>query len=125
MLLARIERLLRPWTESANTPIAPQSLICVGGLKIDSYSHEVSLDGVPIHLTPTEFRLLVFLVRNRGRALSYQELFRVIWAQDYSGIIIGKAEKDEIKVFINSLRRKLRGSGFEIKSKRGYGYIFE
>jgi len=108
-LLARVRALLRRNTGRA----AP--LIRHGGLCIDPISHGVSLDGVPVNLSPREYSLLFTLLQQPGKPYSRADL---------EGLVYGWGEEIEsnaIEVFIHSLRRKL-GSDW-IRNLRGVGYF--
>jgi DNA-binding response OmpR family regulator len=90
-------------------------------LHVDFGSHEVIVDGVPVGLTPTEYRLLVALVRNRGRVLTQGKLLELAW-NDPLGV-----GPDRVKYAIMRLRRKLarRASpDSRIEAVRGFGYRY-
>ena len=85
-----------------------------GALAVDSRTGRVTVNGQPIRLTALEFRVLVYLMQHRGRAVSQGELAEHIYPID--------AERDSntIEVFIGRLRKKL---GVDIiKTARGLGY---
>ena len=79
-------------------------------------------DGSPIELTRTEFDLLTFLVRNRDRALTRQEILDTVWGQD---VVVDPRTVDN---FVSNLKKKLgwtSTSGFTIHTIRGVGYRME
>jgi len=85
-------------------------------LVIDTEHHLVALDGHPLDLSPTEFRLLVVMASAPGRMHSYDELLHRVWGAGYVG------QTDFLHVYIARLRRKL---GREvIETARGFGYRF-
>jgi two-component system, OmpR family, phosphate regulon response regulator PhoB len=91
------------------------------GVKIDRVRHRVTLDGEPLELTPTEFRLLECLVRQPGRAFSRQQLMDSAIGE--GSIVLDRT----IDVHIKTLRRKLTeagGTGELIETVRGVGYRF-
>jgi DNA-binding response OmpR family regulator len=92
-----------------------------GFVQLNFGSHEVSVDGVPVPLTPTEYRLLVALVRHQGQVLSAGKLLELAWS-DPLGI-----GPERVKYSILRLRRKLgapAGAGARIEAVRGFGYRY-
>lgn len=82
------------------------------------------VDGEPVHLTPTEYRILSCLVRNSGRALSHRSLVKQVHGYDCD---LDEA-REILKVHIHNLRRKIEPQPHHprlIRSVRGFGYIFE
>ena len=78
-------------------------------------------DGRPVHLTPTEFRLLACLVRQRGRPVTHAELLREVWGPGYAD------ETANLAVYIRYLREKLEetpASPQYICTEWGIGYRF-
>ncbi len=75
--------------------------LCVGGLRVDPASREVTLDGASIDLTPREFDLLAHLARRPGQVVSRRELLAEVWQQP-----LGGADKT-VDVHLSWLRRKL------------------
>ncbi|MFQ6000786.1 MAG: response regulator transcription factor [Anaerolineae bacterium] len=96
----------------------------VGGLVINVTRHEVMVDEEPVHLTPTEYRILSCLVRNSGRALSHRGLVKQVHGYDCD---LDEA-REILKVHIHNLRRKIEPRPHHprfIRSVRGFGYMFE
>ncbi|QWW19907.1 response regulator transcription factor [Schaalia sp. 19OD2882] len=92
----------------------------VGDLVIDEDAHEVTRAGVPVELSPTEFKLLRYLVINEGRVVSKMQILDHVWEYDWDG------EVAIVESYISYLRRKLAvdgASGELIHTKRGVGYI--
>ncbi|HUN37545.1 MAG TPA: response regulator transcription factor [Trebonia sp.] len=92
-----------------------------GSVQLNFSSHEVTVDGVPVALTPTEYRLLVALVRHQGQVLSPEKLLELAWSDPYG---IGP---ERVKYSILRLRRKLGtppGAGSRIEAVRGFGYRY-
>lgn len=92
-----------------------------GFLKIDLDCQEVTLDGVPVHLTPTEFRLLQTLVENKGTVVSHDELLRQVWGKAYKSATV------MLSVYISYLRDKLGENSSNpryIHTRWGVGYLF-
>ncbi len=108
-LLSRIRALLRRTQNTA---------YCQNGLLIDTTKMNVSMNGTPVFVTPTEFQLLIALIRNSGRIMTRKMLLQVIW--DDAGVYI---EDNTLSVHISRLREKIGGG--RIKTVRGVGYSWE
>jgi DNA-binding response OmpR family regulator len=120
-LAARVEALLRRQRASVPQPEVYDD----GSLQVRLDSREVSVNGDPITLTPTEYRLLAALVRNPGRTLTPDQLLELAW-NDPLGI-----GPERVKFGIMRLRRKLgqHGEGEDepgpaIEAVRGFGYRY-
>lgn len=96
-LLARVRVALRRTSSEADAPAAFSS----AGLSLNFADHAASLDGTPIHLTPTEWRLLAELARHDGRLVSHEDLLRSVWGPSYG------REHHYLRVFANQIRRKI------------------
>jgi DNA-binding response OmpR family regulator len=107
-LMARVRALLRRSTKHAS------AVLNVDDVAIDTRVSRVLLGGVPVDLSPMEYRLLDYLMHHAGRAVPQIELTEHIYAQDF------ERDSNAIEVLVARLRRKL-GDGF-IKTRRGYGY---
>ena len=89
----------------------------VGSLSIDPRQMRITVDGVPKHLSPQEYRLLFYLVLHAGRVVSQTELTEHLYAQDF------ERESNAVEVLVGRVRRKI---GIDIiKTKRGFGYTVE
>jgi DNA-binding response OmpR family regulator len=92
-----------------------------GVVSVNFASHQVTVDGVPVTLTPTEYRLLTALVRHRGQVLSAEKLLELAWSDPYG---IGP---ERVKYSVLRLRRKLgspSGEDSRIEAVRGFGYRY-
>jgi len=96
-----------------------QGTMEVGGIMIDSHAHSVTVDGTQVILSVKEFDLLVFLVENRGIALSREQILNAVWNFDYFG------DARTIDTHIKKLRSKLGSKGDYIKTIWGLGYKFD
>jgi DNA-binding response OmpR family regulator len=117
VLLARIRAVLR----RAELPPPVEALpdFTAGDLAINFQTHQVTVAGEPVKLTPVEYKLLYHLARNAGRTLPHQTLLDRVWGAEYL------ATTDYLKVFISRLRRKLDHDGQHyIVTERGLGYRF-
>jgi DNA-binding response OmpR family regulator len=114
-LAARAETLLR--RQRASKP--PDEVYDDGSIRVGFAAHEVRVDGVPVALTPTEFRLLAAFVRHAGQVLTADQLLDLAWNDPWG---VGP---DRVKFSVMRLRRKLgRGSGASIEAVRGFGYRY-
>jgi len=95
-LMARIRASMRRITHPSNEPI-----IDVDQLKIDLTRRRVTLSGVEVSLTPTEYDLLRLLAQNIGKVLTHNQLLRAVWGQAYI------EELHLLRVNISNLRRKI------------------
>jgi len=94
----------------------------VGDLVIDMARRTVTRDGTSVHLTPTEWGLLVALVRNAGRTVTHQQLFRAVWGSAH-----GDAQQ-YLRVYVAHLRRKIEADPYtprHVVTEPGVGYRFE
>lgn len=118
-LAARIKALLRRTSRNVEEDKSP--IISIGNIEIDTALHEVRNDGQPAELTLKEYELLLFLVNNRGKVASREELLAKVWGIDFVG------ETRTLDMHIRTLRKKL-GDDAEnphlIKTVRGVGYRF-
>jgi two-component system OmpR family response regulator len=112
-VLERIRAVLRRTGRAAAKP-----RLRVAGLELDEDGHEVRRDGIPIALTPTEFRLLRFLMSNAGRVLSKQQIFDHVWDHNPAG------DANVVEPCVSYLRRKVdQGEPHLIHTIRGVGYV--
>jgi len=117
-LVARIEALLRRVQTPAVEPPQVLSFDC-GQLVIDPEARRVMVCGQEVHLTPTEYRFLLYLAQNAGRVLSYGQILDNVWGADYEG-----GDKN-VKVYAVYLRRKIEQDPQKpryVLSEWGVGY---
>jgi two-component system, OmpR family, response regulator len=112
-LIGRIRAVLK-----RTKPGAGHSLLRVADLELDEDGHEVKRDGVPVALTPTEYRLLRFLMVNAGRVVSKAEILDHVWEHDPD------REASVVEPALSYLRRKVdQGKPRLIHTVRGFGYV--
>ena len=114
-LIARIKLQFRNQT-------APVRVLEAGGVELDRTSCQVRLNGAPLALTATEFRLLEFLMSRPGVVFSREQLLNAVWGQDRA--ITDRA----VDVYVLRLRQKVERDPAApnlIHSVRGFGYTFE
>ena len=110
-LLARLRAIVRRSAGQA-TPV-----ITIGAVALDTRQMRVSVDNLPIHLSPQEYRLVSFLMHHAGRVVSQLELTEQLYAQEF------ERESNAVEVLIGRVRRKL---GVDlITTRRGFGYLIE
>jgi DNA-binding response OmpR family regulator len=100
----------------------PPRVLEAAGLELDPASRQVRLNGVPLSLTATEFRLLEFLMTRPGVVFSREQLLNSVWGQDRA--ITDRA----VDVYVLRLRQKVESdpaNPIMIHSVRGFGYTFE
>jgi DNA-binding response OmpR family regulator len=115
--VARVQALLRRQHAADQLP----EVFDDGHVQVNFVTHGVLVNGVPVELTPTEFRLLAALVRHPGQVLSPVKLLELAWSDPFG---IGP---DRVKYSVMRLRRKLGtqpGGDSAIEAVRGFGYRY-
>ncbi|GAA1859909.1 response regulator transcription factor [Myceligenerans crystallogenes] len=124
-VVARIRAVLR----RTGTPVPEdEAVLKVGDLEMDEDSHEVRRAGIEIDLSPTEFKLLRYLMLNAGRVLSKAQILDHVWQYDWGG------DANIVESYISYLRRKIDHLTLDsphgpvklpalIHTKRGVGYL--
>ncbi|MEY9870772.1 two-component system OmpR family response regulator [Streptacidiphilus sp. MAP12-33] len=115
-LIARIRAILRRTGGPAD-----DGRLVVADLELDLVGHQVHRTGRPVSLSPTEFKLLEYLMTNTGRVVSKMQILDHVWAYDFGG------DLSIVESYISYLRRKM-DSGAEgapklIHTVRGVGYV--
>lgn len=116
-LLARIRVHLRKQTAAASSG----DYLAVGDLQVDINTREVKRESQQIELTPREFDLLIYLMKNKNIVLTRDQLIEQVWGYDYFG------DTNVVDVYIRYLRQKI-DKGFEetyINTVRGVGYTIK
>lgn len=112
-LTLRVDAILRRTSNDAIT-----DLLRVADLTLDPAGQEVRRADVAIDLSPTEFRLVHFLMVNAGQVLSKAQILVNVWPDDYEG------SENAVELYIGYLRRKIDdGRQPLIHTKRGAGYV--
>ena len=113
-LSLRIAALLR----RSQGGVAGPRRIASGELVIDEDAHRVWDHGVQVQLSPTEYRLLRYLMLNQDRVLSKHQILDYVWEYDFGG------NAGIVETYVGYLRKKLgEGSGSSIETVRGFGYV--
>ena len=114
ILTARVEALLR-----RTSNVSADSIIEIGGIKLDKGAHIVLCDGKEVELSYKEFELLTYFMENKGLALSREKILNGVWNYDYFG------DARTIDTHVKKLRSKLGTKGELIKTVWGMGYKFD
>ena len=124
-VVARIRAILRHTRQDEEDG----PVISVADLEINEDSHDVSRHGVPVDLSPTEYKLLRYLMDNSGRVLSKAQILDHVWQYDWGG------DAAIVESYISYLRKKIDGVTYKdengeeqqvvplIQTKRGIGYM--
>lgn len=118
-LMARIRVLLRRNSTNGNSNAS--NIFSIANLTVNCNSHDVFRNDVPIKLSTREFTILEYMIRNKERVLSREQIEQHIWNYDYEG------GTNVIDVYIRYLRKKI-DKDFEpklIHTVRGIGYVLK
>ena len=116
-IVARINAILRR-SRQAETE---DSVLEVGEVRINQDAHEVFVNGSEVDLSPTEYKLLRFLMSNANRVLTKAQILDHVWEYDFNG------EMGIVESYVSYIRKKLDPLTAEpvIQTKRGVGYMFK
>jgi len=118
-LVARVAAILRRC--SMEMPEEVSETFHNGDIEIDWRSHQVYVRGEVVKLSPTEFKLLSCLIKNRGWIVTHEQLLQKVWGPNYVG------DKSFVKLYIRYLRQKIEENAHKpqiILTERGIGYRF-
>ena len=117
-LVARVRAVLRRGSRAAPERRAGDAVRCAPATWSWTRTRwTVHRAGIPVELSPTEFRLLAYLMRNEGRVLTRAQLLENVWGWDYAG------QSQVVETYVSYLRRKLDPLGPPlIHTQRGVGY---
>jgi two-component system OmpR family response regulator len=116
-IVARINAILRR-TKAAQVE---ESVLEAGEIKINQDAHDVYANGQLVDLSPTEYKLLRFLISNPNRVLTKAQILDHVWEYDFNG------EMGIVESYVSYLRKKLDPLTSEplIQTKRGVGYMYK
>ena len=119
-LLGRVKAVLRraDWSE----PASPEQRIVRGEIEVDLERHKVNVRGNAVDMTPTEFSLLVYLMKNAGKALHHRAILQHVWGAEYGD------EAEYLRVYVGKLRQKIESDPLQpryLHTEHGIGYRFE
>lgn len=115
ILMAKIKVILKRSSSSNATP----NILDIKGLKINKTAKCVYVDDTLINLTPKEYELLIYLVDNKGIALTRDSILDNVWGYEFYG------DLRVVDTTIKRLREKLKDKASLISTVRGSGYRFE
>ena len=115
-LMMRVGAILK---RSAASPAAASDQVTIGELVVDFTARRVTISGQALDLSPKEYDLLFYMVRNRGIALTREKLISEVWGYDFFG------DDRTLDTHIKLLRRQLGPYADRITTLRGVGYRFE
>ncbi len=115
-LVARLRAVIR-----RARPSAAEEVLRFSDISLDLSAHRVTRGGKPVHLGPTEFRLLRFLMERPGRVFSREQLLDAVWGRD------AEVELRTVDVHIRRLRKALNGAGRAelVRTVRAAGYSLD
>ena len=119
-LMGRIKAVLRRarWLE----PSSNEEQLVRGDICVDMERHIVTVKDTSVDLTPTEFNLLVYLLKHAGRVLSHRVILQNVWGMEYGN------EAEYLRVYIGRLRQKIEKDPLNPRhlfTEHGMGYRFE
>ncbi len=114
ILVARVDAILRRTSNIDSNKISKE-----GDLEVDEAAHTVKVKGESIELSFKEFELLTYFIKNKGIALSRENILNNVWNYDYFG------DARTIDTHVKKLRAKLGDCGEYIHTIWGMGYKFE
>ena len=123
-LLARVNsqlRRYRKFMEKLEKKEVMKNIYVIGGLELNEDTKEVSVDGEPVKVTPTEYKILLLLMKHAGRVFSAEEIYEWVWQER-------AVNTDTIMVHVRNIREKIEINPKEPKYLKvvwGVGYKIE
>jgi len=116
VLIARVRAVLKR-AAASSAPGTADRLVC-GGLELEESTHRVWRDGERVELSPTEFKLLRYLLLNAGVVVSKAQILDAVWQYDFGG------DASVVETYMSTLRRKVdRPDARVLHTVRGFGYV--
>ena len=115
-LIMRVGAILK---RSGAVGEAPHETVTFGAMEVDFTARRVTIEGAEVELSPKEYDLLFYMVRNRGIALTREKLISKVWGYDFFG------DDPTLDTHIKLLRKSLGAYAERITTLRGVGYRFE
>ncbi|MDF2505125.1 response regulator transcription factor [Clostridium sp.] len=116
VLVAKVKALLKRYYPDASLNNTSMNF---DGVNINELSHEVTINGTEIYLSPKEYDLLLYFIKNKGIVLSRNKILDSVWGMDYYG------DLRTVDTHIKRLREKLIDKAYLISTVRGSGYKLE
>jgi DNA-binding response OmpR family regulator len=120
-VVARVSALLRRVDRAAALAEQRPAVVEVGGVSIDPGTRRTTVAGAPVHLTPTEFDLLLCLARESGQVLTRERLLRDVW--DWGDAWASSSATRTVDSHVKALRSKVGAE--RIRTVHGVGYALE
>ena len=123
-LLARVNsqlRRYRKFMEKLEKKEVMKNIYVIGGLELNEDTKEVSVDGEPVKVTPTEYKILLLLMKHAGRVFSAEEIYEWVWQER-------AVNTDTIMVHVRNIREKIEINPKDpryLKVVWGVGYKIE
>lgn len=119
-LLGRVKAVLRraDWSE----PVSSEERLVRGEIEMDVERHQVRVRGESVELTPTEFNLLAYFMKNAGKTLHHRAILQNVWGTEYGD------ETEYLRVYVGKLRQKIERDPLDpqyLRTEHGIGYRFE
>ncbi len=118
-LMKRVEAILKRCGAVKEGPALQKEVYTFGALCADLTARTVTLDGEALELSPKEYDLLFYMIRNKNIALTRERLITEVWGYDFLGV------DRTLDTHIKLLRKKLGHSARHIVTLRGVGYRFD
>jgi DNA-binding response OmpR family regulator len=121
-LTARVKSQLRRYTQLGGAAIIQSGVFLTGGLRVDDSLKSVSVDGEEVKLTPIQYKILLLLIRNKGRVFSIDEIYESVWNE------MPYNSDNTVAVHIRNIREKIEINPKEPKYLKvvwGIGYKIE
>jgi two-component system KDP operon response regulator KdpE len=118
-LLARVRASLR---RTSGVSEETETVMEDGDFRIDLSTHQVFVRGEEVHLTPTEFNLIVYLFQNRGKVVTHRSILATVWGGNYT------EQTEYLRVFLGQLRKKIEQNPSQpkyIQTEPWIGYRFD
>ncbi|MCT4632937.1 MAG: response regulator transcription factor [Firmicutes bacterium] len=116
VLVAKIKMLISRYD---GTVIGDQNIMSIGDIRVNMLTRLVDIDDRSVDLSPKEFELLLYFIRNRGIVLEREKILNNVWGYDYDG------NERVVDTHVKKLRKQLGELSFYIKTVFGVGYKFE
>jgi DNA-binding response OmpR family regulator len=118
--LAELVARVRALTRRGERPVLAD-VLRAGDVALDQRTHRVTVSGREVELSPREYALLEYLLRNSGQVLARDQILERVWGYD------AEPEGNVVDLYVHYLRRKLEqaGAGDVIRTVRGAGYLVE
>ena len=117
-LLARVRSQLRRRSQRVG---APEATFQFGSISIDLEKRIVLRDAEPLHLSPTEYRLLTYLITHRDKVLTHNQILKAVWGPSHAN------DNHYVRVYMGFLRKKIEDDASRprhIVTETGVGYRF-